>query len=216
MNMGVLGTGMVGEAIATKLVSLGHRTMIGSRSATNEKALAWMRKTGEGASVGTFADAASSADIVWNCTSGVASLDALSLAGTSTLDGKILVDVANPLDFSKGMPPRLAVANDDSLGEQIQRAFPSAKVVKTLNTINCDVMVDATRVPGEHTVFICGDDGAAKAEVEAILRQGFGWREIMDLGGITSARATEAYVLLWIRMWGSLGTSVFNVRVVRG
>jgi predicted dinucleotide-binding enzyme len=137
MEIGVLGTGMVGQVIATKLASLGHETRMGSRKAGNEDAVAWVTAAGKGASEGTFADAAEFGELVVNCTAGVASVDALTAAGADNLAGKVLVDVANPLDFSQGMPPTLAFCNDNSLGERIQATFPEARVVKTLNTMNC-------------------------------------------------------------------------------
>src|SRR2546430_8673963 len=156
MKFGVLGSGMVGSAIAGKLVSRGHEVRMGSRTASNEKAAAWVSAAGKGASQGTFADAAAFGEIVFNCTSGAGSVDAVRAAEAQNLRGKVLVDVANPLDFSKGMPPTLFVSNDDSLAEHIQAALPEAKVVKALNTINANVMVDPRRVPGETDVFGCG------------------------------------------------------------
>lgn len=217
MKIGVLGTGVVGQTLGTKLVSLGHGVVMGSRQAGNEKALAWASGTGGLGSEGSFADAAASGDMVVNATSGMASLDALTAAGAHNLAGKILVDVANPLDFSKGMPPSLSVCNTDSLGEQIQRAFPEALVVKTLNTMNCDVMVDPSIVPGSHTVFVAGDDPGAKAEVTELL-ESFGWpaADIMDLGDIGAARGTEMYLPLWLRLWGATGVGHLNVKVVVG
>ena len=216
MEIGVLGTGMVGQAIATKLASLGHEIRMGSRQAGNEDAVAWVTKAGKGASEGTFADAAKFGELVVNCTAGVASVDALTAAGADNLAGKVLVDIANPLDFSQGMPPVLAVCNDDSLGERIQATFPEARVVKTLNTMNCQVMVDPARVPGEHSVFVSGDDDSAKREVTALLR-GFGWPEerIIDLGGISTARGTEMYLPLWLSLYGQLQTGDFNIGVIR-
>ena len=142
MKIGILGTGVVGEAIGSKLVQLGYEVKMGSRSANHEKAVAWAGKNGQHASQGTFADAAAFGTIIFNCTAGIASLKALTLAGANNLKGKVLIDVANPLDFSRGMPPTLTVCNTDSLGEQIQRAFPETKVVKTLNTLNCNLMVN--------------------------------------------------------------------------
>lgn len=215
MRIGVLGTGMVGATVGKKLVALGHDVKMGARDAKNEKAAAWAKEMGEGASHGTFADAAAHGELLFNCTSGAASLDVLNAAGASNLKGKVLIDIANPLDFSKGMPPQLFVFNDDSLGERIQRAFPEAKVVKTLNTVNCEVMVDAGRVPGTHTMFMSGNDPEAKAKVNEILRGWFGWKDVIDLGDITTARGTESYLPLWIRLWGTLKTADFNVHVVR-
>jgi predicted dinucleotide-binding enzyme len=203
MRIGVLGTGMVGNAIAAKLADLGHEVRIGSREAGEGKV--------------TFADAAAFGELVFNCTSGVHSLAALEAAGADNLVGKVLIDVANSLDFSAGRPPTLAVANTDSLGEQIQRAFPAARVVKALNTMNCEVMVDPGKVPGAHNVFVCGDDADAKLQVGDLL-QSFGWpaESIVDLDGIEAARGAEMYVALWLRLWGAVGTGNFNIAVVRG
>ena len=164
---------------------------------------------------GTFADAAAHGEIVFNCTAGAGAVDAVSAAGAENLRGKILIDIAVPLDFSKGMPPGLLFAGDDSIGERIQRALPDTKVVKALNTINHKVMVDPGRVPGSHDLFISGNDAAAKARVTDILRDWFGWHTIIDLGDITTARGTESYLPLWLRLWGALGTAEFNIKVVR-
>lgn len=216
MHFGVLGTGMVGTTIASKLVAVGHEVTMGARSADNEKAVAWAAGAGPAAANGTFADAAAVAEVVVNCTSGIASLAALDAVGAAGLDGKVLVDLANPLDFSKGMPPTLSVVNDDSLGEQIQRAFPAARVVKTLNTVTAGVMVEPHKVPGRHNVFMSGNDADAKATVAEMLGR-FGWPDesIVDLGDITGARATEMYLALWLRLMGVLGTADFNVGIVR-
>jgi hypothetical protein len=165
------------------------------------------------ASQGTFANAAAFGEIVFNCTAGAGSLDALEATGAANLRGKILVDVANPLDFSHGMPPSLFAGNTDSLGERIQAAFPEARVVKTLNTVNANVMVDPGRVPGESDVFVCGNDAGAKSEVTRILKD-FGWRSVIDLGDITAARGTEFYLHLWLRLWGAFKTPDLNIHVV--
>jgi predicted dinucleotide-binding enzyme len=213
MRIGVLGTGMVGQTIATKLVELGHEVTMGARSAGNEKALEWAAGAGDAASAGSFADAAAHGELVFNCTAGTASIEALRAAGQEELRGKVLVDVANPLDFSRGMPPTLSVCNDDSLGELIQSTFPDTRVVKALNTVNADVMVD----PIERTnVFVCGADDAAKDEVRALLHD-FGWPadSVLDLGGIDGARGMEMYLPLWLRMMGALGTPSFNIAIVR-
>jgi predicted dinucleotide-binding enzyme len=214
MKFGVLGSGMVGSTIATKLASLGHEVKMGSRDAANPKAKAWVTSAGRGASQGTFADAAAFGEIVFNCTNGMGSIDALKSAGAAALRGKILVDVANPLDFSKGMPPTLFVSNNDSLGETIQRTFPEAKVVKALNTVNANVMVDPGRVKGDHDLFVCGNDAAAKARVIRLLKDEFGWKSVNDIGDITAARGTESYLHLWLRLYGALQTGDFNVHVV--
>lgn len=215
MKIAVLGTGNVGQTIANKLVEIGHEVTMGSRSADNEKASAWATRAGQRAGHGTFADAAAVSDLVFNCVNGGATLAALEATGAENLAGKILVDLANPLDFSNGMPPTLSVFNTDSLGEQIQRAYPDAKVVKTLNTMSCEIMVDPSRVPGDHDVFVSGDDDDAKAEVTKLLKEGFGWTHVIDLGGIATARGVESWLPLWLRLWGALGTGDFNLHIVR-
>ncbi|HKP90996.1 MAG TPA: NAD(P)-binding domain-containing protein [Thermoleophilaceae bacterium] len=214
MRIGVLGTGVVGQTIATKLVELGHEVTMGARSAGSEKAVEWASGAGDGAAEGSFADAAAHGELVFNCTAGTASLDALRAAGAEELRGKVLVDVANPLDFSGGMPPTLSVCNDDSLGEQIQREFPDARVVKTLNTVNAAVMVSG--IAGSN-IFVCGDDAAAKEEATRLLGD-FGWpaESVIDLGGIDAARGAEMYLPLWLRLMGATGTPAFNIGVVRG
>jgi len=187
---------------------------MGSRTTNNENALQWVKKNGAHASNGTFADAASFGEVVFNCTAGTASLAALAGAGASNLKGKVLVDVANALDFSKGMPATLTVCNTDSLGEQIQRAYPNVKVVKALNTMNCRVMVEPTLVPGDHNVFLCGNDAQAKAQVAEILKS-FGWRSIIDLGDITAARGTEMLLPIWLRLMGLFQSPNFNFKIAR-
>lgn len=215
MRIGILGTGVVGQTVGKKLVALRHEVRMGARTANNEKAEGWVKANGARASHGTFADAAGFGEIVFNCTSGMASLEALKQAGAKNLDGKILIDVANPLDFSRGMPPTLSVCNTDSLGEQIQRAFPNVRVVKTLNTINTNVMVDPALVPGDSDVFVSGNDAGAKAKVTEILTKWFGWRSVIDLGDITSARATEMVLPLWLRLFSTFKTPNFNIHIVR-
>lgn len=215
MKLGVLGTGMVGNTIATKLVQLGHEVKMGSRTAGNEKAVQWAKANGAKASNGTFAEAAEFGEIIFNCTAGAASLEALKLAGARNLKGKILVDISNPLDFSKGMPPTLTVCNTDSIGEQIQRAFPDVKVVKTLNTINCNVMVTPHIVPGPHDIFMSGNDAKAKAKVHEIVSDWFDWKSVIDLGDITTARGTEMYLALWVRLMAVNQTPNFNIRIMK-
>jgi predicted dinucleotide-binding enzyme len=215
MRIGILGTGMVGQAIGSKLIQLGHEVKMGSRTADNEKATQWVKANGVRASQGTFADAAAFGEILFNCTAGMASLNALRMAGPANLKDKILIDIANPLDFSKGMPPTLAICNTDSLGEQIQRTFPDVKVVKTLNTMNCNIMVNPSLVPGEHDVFICGNDAEAKTIATQILKDWFGWKSVIDLGDITNARGTEMLLPIWIRLWGVFGHANFNFKIVR-
>jgi predicted dinucleotide-binding enzyme len=216
-RFGVLGTGSVGQAVGGKLVELGHEVMMGSRQAGSEKAVSWAKEAGEKASEGRFEDAAAFGEILVNATAGAASVDALHTADAQRLSGKILIDIANAIDFGSGSPPTLAFCNTESLGERIQRAFPDARVVKTLNTITASVMVDPGSLPGNHNVFMSGDDAEAKQQVGELL-QGFGWpaEAIIDLGDISSARGTEMYLPLWIRLMGINETPVFNISVVKG
>jgi predicted dinucleotide-binding enzyme len=226
MRIGVLGTGGVGQMLAAKMASLGHEVMLGTRdvqAALSRTEAGWGAKvlsewTAEHPDVklATFAEAAAHAEIVFNATAGMASLDALEAAGAENLDGKVLVDVANPLDFSTGMPPTLSVCNTDSLAEQIQRAFPGTKVVKSLNTVNMGVMVDPAMVAGgDHHTFVSGNDEGAKAEVTRILKEWFGWTNVLDLGDITSARGVEMLLSLWLRLSMTLQTWSVTIKVVQ-
>ena len=228
MKIGILGTGMVGQTIGERLSELGYDIMIGTRDVTKTMAQteptqmgfppysAW-QKNHPKVHLASFADAAAFGEILFNCTSGMASLDMLKQTGEKNLGNKILVDVANPLDFSKGMPPTLSVSNTNSLGEQIQRAFPKLRVVKSLNTMNCYVMVNPSLVPGDHGVFVNGNDEGAKTTVKKLL-QSFGWKEkhIIDLGDITASRGTEQILPLWVRLMGTLRHPMFNFNVVVG
>lgn len=218
MKIAILGTGMVGVALGTKLVQRKHDVMMGSRSANSDGAQKWLQSVGGNARTGTFSDAAAFGEIVLDCSNGANALAVLRLAGADNLRNKILIQVGNPLDFSKGTPPSLTVCNTDSLGEQIQREFPGTRVVKALNTINCEVMINPARVPGDHVLPICGNDAQAKKEVAAKLCEWFGWKQsnIVDFGDITGARATEMYLPLWLRLWGVLDTPVFNIQLMRG
>jgi predicted dinucleotide-binding enzyme len=225
MRYAVLGTGTVGRTIAAKLASLGHEVTIGTRDpqvtlartepdAMGTQPFAQWHPANPEVRLATFAEATASADAVVNATSGTGALDALTLAGAENLDDKLLLDIANPLDFSQGMPPSLNPVNTDSLGEQIQRAFPEAKVVKTLNTMNAQIMTDPAKVPGEHNVFVSGNDADAKKAATELLGS-FGWpaTAVIDLGDITSARGTEMLLPIWLRLWGTLGHADFNFHV---
>jgi 8-hydroxy-5-deazaflavin:NADPH oxidoreductase len=213
MKIGVLGSGDVGAAIATKLVQLGHDVKMGSRTANSDKGTAWAKKVGGSASTGTFADAAAHGEIVFVCTKGDASLETAK-AAAAQLKGKILVDVSNPLDFSKGFPSLFVMATD-SLAEQIQRALPETHVVKTLNTVNNSLMTDPGHLSQPTTMFISGNDAASKGKVKEILTGWFGWKDVLDLGDITGARAQEAYLLLWIRCYGAMKSGDFNIAIVK-
>lgn len=214
MKFGILGTGMVGEALASKLVALGHEVKMGSRSAGNEKARAWADRMGTSrASQGSFADAAAFGEIVVNAVQGAATLSVVE-AVIQPLADKVLIDIANPFDFSKGMPPTLFVSNDRSLAEAVQALAPRTKVVKTLNTMSAALMTDPSAVPGDHDVFVSGNDAVAKARVIELLRS-FGWKSPIDLGDLSSARGTESMMLAWMRLWSTLGTHEFNFHIAR-
>lgn len=215
MKFGVFGTGIVGATLGTAFVGLGHQVCIGSRSVPNESSDAWVSASGAGASAGSFADAAMFGDVLLNCTAGAHSLAALEAAGAKAMAGKILVDVANPLEFSDGVAPRLSVAGDDSLAEQIQRAYPKTLVVKALNTVTAAVMVDPSILAQPTDLFIAGDDADAKRLVtDLIVELGWSRDRVRDLGGIGAARASEMYLMLWIALMGALGSAQFNVRLV--
>ncbi len=227
MKIGVLGTGMVGQALAGRLSELGHDVMVGTRDVAATRAKTepgmmdnpsfsvWQQDHPQ-VKLGAFAEAAAHGEVVFNCTSGHIALAALELAGAANLNHKALVDVSNPLDFSRGMPPSLFVCNTDSLGEQIQRAFPQARVVKALNTVTAGVMVHPEALAGgDDSIFLCGNDERAKAQVAQIL-QSFGWRDILDLGEITSARGMKMLMPVWLTLMGVFQTPMFNYKVVRG
>ena len=228
MKIAVLGTGMVGRALSSRLAGLGHDVVIGTRDIAATLSIAEPDRMGnmpfaqwqadhQDVRLLSFADAGAHGEVVVNATGGGVSLAALEAAGADNLAGKVLIDVANTLDFSQGRPPTLSIVNTDSLGEHIQRAFPDARVVKTLNTMNASIMVNPSRVPGDHDVFVAGEDADAKETVKGLLRE-FGWKDdnIVDLGGIRSARGTEMYLPLWLSLWGVIGTSDYNIKVVRG
>lgn len=218
MRIGVLGTGMAGRALAGRLAELGHHVRMGTRDvarsvAKPDEEFADWRGRHPTVLLETFAVAAAHAEVVVNAGSGTAALDILAAAGP--LDDKIVLDVANPLDFSAGFPPTLSVKDTDSLGERIQRAHPGARVVKALNTLTADLMVHPDRLAAaDHTVFVSGNDAAAKAVVTELLRA-FGHTDVLDLGDITTARGAEMYLPLWLRLMGALGTATFNIKVVR-
>jgi 8-hydroxy-5-deazaflavin:NADPH oxidoreductase len=226
MKIAVLGTGTVGRTLAGKLSELGHDIVVGTRDPQgtlarteadamgNPPYAAWQTDH-PGVRLAPFAEAAASGELVVNATGGGGSLDALSQAGEANLAGKVLLDVSNPLDGSRGFPPTLFVKDTDSLAEQIQRAFPAARVVKSLNTMTAAVMVDPGRVGGgNHSVFVSGDDADAKHAVVDLL-ESIGHTDVIDLGELSTARGAEMYLPLWLRMMGALGTPFFNIKVVR-
>jgi len=210
MKIGIMGTGMVGQILAGKLVESGHEVTIGTRDVARTLASA------NPGPYGNLAEAAAHSEVLINATAGTGALPALQSAGEANLNGKILLDLSNPLDFSKGMPPSLTVCNTDSLGEQIQRAFPKLKVVKTLNTVNAYVMINPRQVAdGDHHIFVSGNDASAKAKVVDYLKNWFGWKEVIDLGDITTARGSEMLLPIWVRLFGVLQTPMFNFKIVK-
>ena len=225
MNIAVLGTGMVGQSLAGRLSELGHTVVVGTRDPQaslartepdgmgNPPFSAW-HATHPGVGLATFADAARGAELIVLATNGGASLAVLGLAGADTLAGKVLVDISNPLDFSAGFPPTLFVKDSDSLGETIQRAYPDAKVVKSLNTLTAGLMVDPRQLGESSTVFVSGDDAEAKATVVGLLTS-FGHDDVIDLGDLSTARGPEMLLPVWLRLMGSLGTGMFNFKIVR-
>jgi len=229
MKVAVLGTGTVGQTFASRLIALGHDVMMGTRNVSeklksdakdaygNPPFREW-HVANKDVKLGTFAEAAAFGDLVLNATQGANSINALKQAEAKSLQGKIIVDVANPLDFSNGTPPGLLpeMSNTSSLGEEIQKTFPEAKVVKTLNTMWCGLMVNPNMIGGgDHTNFVCGNDADAKSKVKSLLSE-FGWKNdnILDLGDISSARGTEAILPVWLRIWGATQNGAFNFKVV--
>ncbi|MEU7927117.1 NAD(P)-binding domain-containing protein [Micromonospora sp. NPDC049801] len=217
MRIAVLGTGSVGQTIAARTAELGHQVTIGTRDVAATRAGAYAAWAAEHPEVGleTMAVAAADAELVVNATSGTGSLPALTAAGAANLAGKVLLDIANPLDFSAGFPPVLTVNDTDSLAERIQREFPQAKVVKSLNTLTAELMVRPRQLAdGDHSVFVSGDDAEAKRIVTDLLVS-FGHTDVIDLGDLSTARGTEMLMPLWLRLYGRLDTAIFNVKVVR-
>jgi len=228
-KIAIMGTGSVGQAYASKFITLGYEVMLGTRNVPEK--LADTAKNGYGnpsfsewhsanknVKLGTFEDAALFGDLILNATMGAKSIAALKMADVKNLNGKILIDVANPLDFSKGLPPSLLpeLSNTNSLGEEIQKTFPDVRVVKTLNTMWNGLMVNPAMLNGgDHANFICGNSSEAKENVKEILKS-FGWPEknILDLGDISSARGTEMYLPLWLRIFGATNNGAFNIKIV--
>lgn len=212
MKIGILGTGMVGETLGTKFVQLGHQVKMGSRTASNESAAKWVKAAGANASQGTFADAAGFGEMVFICLKGMVFLDVAKTLSPNALSGKVVVDVSNPLEFSNESMT-LSICNNNSLGEEVQKAIPSAKVVKSFNTVNCEVMVDPAK-GGNPTMFVCGNDSDAKKRFTELIRT-LGWRDVIDLGDITKSRGTEALMHLWMNLFGLFGTPHFGWKIVR-
>jgi predicted dinucleotide-binding enzyme len=224
MKIAVLGTGSAGRTLAARFAELGHDITVGTRDVAttlavgdsdgNESYGTWAGQH-QDVRLATFAGAVADAEIVVNATNGSASRTVLDAAGEDSLGDKVLLDVANPLDFSAGFPPTLLVKDTDSLGEQLQRAFPRLRVVKALNTVTASVMAYPQDLAGgDHTIFVCGNDAVAKNTVNALLAE-LGHTDVIDLGDISGARGTEMYLPLWVRLMSRLGTAQFSIKLVR-
>jgi hypothetical protein len=215
-KIAVLGTGMVGATIGAKLISLGYQVMMGSRSADNEKGLAWVTNNGPSASLGSFEDATKFGEVIFNCTKGEMALTIIKSIDENNFKNKTFIDISNPLDFSKGRPPVLVpeLTNTNSLAEEIQRLLPDARVVKTLNIVNCEIMVNPKKSGGDPTMFVCGNNADAKAETIDVLHQ-FGWLDIIDLGDISTARGMEMMLPIWLRTYMATGNSFIAFKVIR-
>jgi 8-hydroxy-5-deazaflavin:NADPH oxidoreductase len=227
MKIGIFGTGIVGQTLAGALAAKGHDVMIGTRDpeatmqregasgATRTPFRDW-HEAHRSVKLGTFTDTARFGETIINATSGGGAMPALEGAGAEALGDKILLDLSNPLDFSKGFPPTLTVCNTDSLAEQLQRAFPRVRLVKTLNTTTAALMVNPAAVGGgDHTMFVAGNDADAKATVKGWLGEWFGWRDVIDIGDVTNARGLEMLLPLWTRLYGALGSPMFNFKIAR-
>ena len=226
MKFGILGTGVVGQTITEKLVQLGHQVMIGTRDKQSTLAKTgkdnfgrppigeWLKNNSK-VQLGSFSEAAEFGELIVNATNGFGTMPALEAAGKNNLANKLMIDISNPLDFSKGMPPTLFISNTDSMAEQIQRTYPETKVVKALNTMNAYVMTNPKLLPEPTNVFLNGNDSGAKNEVKKILMS-FGWndQDIIDMGDISTARGTEQILPIWVRLWGTFQTPMFNFKMI--
>jgi 8-hydroxy-5-deazaflavin:NADPH oxidoreductase len=230
MKIAILGTGGVAQTFAEKFISLGHEVMLGTRNVAETMSRAgnpnmgalpfaeWHAKNPT-VQLGTFVETAAFGKLVINALNGGGTIAAFASCNAKDFDGKIIIDIANPLDFSKGFPPTLieGLNNTNSLGEELQKALPNTKVVKTLNTMWAGLMVNPSMInEGNHTNFICGNNAEAKAEVVKLLTT-MGWKvaNILDLGDISNARGTEALLPVWVRIFGVTKTGTFNFSIVK-
>ena len=213
MRIAIIGTGIVGRTLARGLRDAGHDVVVGTRDPDETgRREEWAGAEGSLRALGSVA---ADADLVVNATNGLASLAALGEVGSDHLAGKVVMDVSNPLDFSQGFPPTLGVKDTDSLAEQIQRAFPQSRVVKSLNTVTASVMIDPGSVgDGDTTIFAAGDDAEARQQVVGLLRE-LGWKDVIELDGLHNARGLEMWLPLWVRLMAALGTAEFNIKLVR-
>ena len=212
MRIAVLGTGMVGRTLGGGLAGVGHDVVLATRDPDTTRARPeWV---GVELPLVRLAEAGEGAELVVNATSGAGSLAALQAVGAEALAGKVVLDLSNALDHSRGFPPSLFVVNTDSLAEQLQRTFPEARIVKAFNTMSVSVMVDPSVAGGESTVFVAGNDPDARTTVAALAAD-LGWHDVLDLGDLTAARALEMYLPLWLRLFRTVGTLMLNIKVVR-
>ena len=214
MKIGILGSGSVGKSLGKGFASNGHDVKLGSRTPGKQEIQDWLKTTKGKVSAGTFAEAATHGKIIILCPLGEATEEVIKLAGKENFGSKLVIDATNPLDFSKGMPPGLFVGTTDSLGERVQRILPNAKVVKCLNTVNNQTMINPKMNEGLPDLFICGNDEAAKRQVAALLKE-FGWGEPIDIGGIDGSRWLEAYTALWVRLANKLGSWTIAAKILR-
>ena len=204
-QVGVLGSGEVGRRLAAGFGSRGHDVMIGSRDPDKPELREWLSSDGAGVKAGTFQEAAAHGELLVLAVLGNAAQQAIADAGAENFSGKVVIDAMNPLDFSGGFPPKLSISGEDSLGERVQRALPDAKVVKAFNTIGNPYFVDPRFSEGQPTMLIAGDDEGAKRTVGDLLA-GFGWSDVVDLGGIEGARELEAICIAWVKIGGRRGS----------
>lgn len=214
MKYGVLGTGDVAKTIATKLIELGHEVMMGSRTANNEKAVAWASENGDKAKCGTFADAAVFGERVFNCVQGIHAIEALTAAGIGNLKGKILIDQSNPYIYKDGhITLKAEYTGATCLGEEVQKLLPDTKVVKTLNYLGSTMMTRPGELSEPVTGFYCGNDAEAKEAVNEVLHD-FGWTETFDMGDISMSRYTEMLGAFWVPVFGQLGHMQWGFKLV--
>lgn len=209
MQIAILGSGDVGQFLSNGWRAAGHEVTVGTRAPDETRS----RDNWAGVDLPLAAYADLEAEVFVNATRGEASLAALQAVGAA-LDGKVVIDASNALDFSQGFPPSLFVVNTDSLAEQLQRALPGARLVKMFNTMAHEVMVDPAALPAESTIFVAGDDAAARQTATALARD-LGWNDVLDLGALSAARGLEMYLPLWLSILNAVGGPAFNIKVVR-
>jgi predicted dinucleotide-binding enzyme len=214
MKIGILGSGPVGRSLGKGFASNGHDVRLGSRTPGKQEVQDWLKTTKGKVSAGTFSEAARHGDVLVLCCLGEAAEEVIKLSGMNNLDGKLVIDATNPLDFSKGMPPGLFVGTSDSLGERVQRMLPNAKVVKCFNMVNNQTMTNPRMKEGLPDMIICGNNDAAKQQVAGLLKE-FGWGEPIDIGGIDGSRWLEAYTALWVRLAIKLGSWSIAAKILK-